>query len=253
MEESHLMFTRFIQRLHKAKSRILTEIMILFSGVKVWRKIKRIKSLHLTYLSERRLLQIARTIKHIRSSQIQGDFIEVGCALGGSSILIASLKDKERFLKIYDVFGQIPAPGPLDGQDARDRYEVIVDGNAKGLGLDRYYGYRNDLRTIVEFNLNSFRIDLKGDSVFLIEGLLQNTLRPTQAIAFAHIDVDWFEPVSFSLEKIFPKLAIGGSVIIDDYFDWDGCRVAVDLFLDNVDAYIELDSSCGSLKITKTA
>lgn len=167
--------------------------------------------------------------------------------------MIATMKNKKRVLQIYDVFGQIPAPSKHDGQDARDRYKIIVEGNAQGLGSGKYYGYTEDLCKIVESNLNEFGIDLMSDSVFLVSGLLQNTLQPTKKIAFAHIDVDWFEPVAFCLERIYPNLVIGGVIIIDDYFDWDGCRLAVDSFLANKDVIVELDASYGSLKITKNS
>ena len=247
------MSVRYLNKLHIQKDKILTELAFIYLGVSVWRCVNDIKKLHLTYLSKRRLLQISKTCKEIRVAEIPGEFIEVGCALGGSAILIASTKEKNRVFKIYDVFGQIPAPGPLDEKDAKDRYQVIAEGRATGLGSDKYYGYFDNLRDVVETNLTKFGINLKSDSVSLVEGLLHDTLNPLQTIAFAHIDVDWFEPVTVSLERIFPKLAIGGSIIIDDYFDWNGCRTAVETFLETVSGCFRLDPSCGSLKITKTS
>jgi asparagine synthase (glutamine-hydrolysing) len=51
-----------------------------------------------------------------------------------------------------------------------------------------------------------------------------------QPVAFAHIDVDWYEPVLTSLKRIFPHLVVGGSIILDDYHDWGGCRKATENF-----------------------
>ena len=52
-----------------------------------------------------------------------------------------------------------------------------------------------------------------------------------QPVAFAHVDVDWYEPVMTCLSRVFPSLVIGGSIILDDYHDWGGCRKATDEFL----------------------
>ncbi|MEY4519181.1 MAG: hypothetical protein RLZZ499_1780 [Cyanobacteriota bacterium] len=52
-----------------------------------------------------------------------------------------------------------------------------------------------------------------------------------QPVAFAHIDVDCYKPVLTSLKRIFPNLVVGGSITLDDYHDWGGCRKATDEFL----------------------
>lgn len=210
-----------------------------------------IHSEKLTYLSESKLASIVTTCQQIESSKINGAFIEAGCALGGSSILIASTKNHDRPLFIYDVFGMIPAPTTEDTQDVHDRYKVISEGESKGISGDKYYGYENNLLKIVKNNLQKFGIDYKAQAVSLIKGLLQDTMQVNQTIAFAHIDVDWYDPVKTSLERIFPKLASGGSIILDDYHDWGGCRKATDEYLDTVAGQFSLNDSAGSLKITK--
>ncbi len=65
-----------------------------------------------------------------------------------------------------------------------------------------------------------------------------------QPVAFAHIDVDWYEPVITSLERIFPKLVIGGSIVLDDYHDWGGCRKAVDEYLSRVPGEFIFNEFC---------
>ena len=56
-------------------------------------EIKRIKNDGLTYLSKEALLEIKKAVKRIESKQVPGIFIETGCALGGSALVI-SLKQK---------------------------------------------------------------------------------------------------------------------------------------------------------------
>ena len=124
--------------------------------------------------------------------------------------MIASLKGSERPLFIYDAFGVIPPPTKEDTQEVHDRYRTIVAGEVEGIGGDKYYGYVDDLYMVVQSNLKSFGINCKEQSVSLIKGLVQETMTIDQPVAFAHIDVDWYEPVITCLNRVFPKLIVGG-------------------------------------------
>lgn len=210
--------------------------------------ISRIRSKKLTYLSDMKLTSICRTIE---DTNLPGVFIEAGCALGGSAILIASLKSSESPLFIYDVFDTIPPPTKEDAQEVHDRYKTIIEGKSTGIGGDKYYGYENDLYKVVQSNLKSFGINCEKQSVSLVKGLVQDTMKIEQSVAFAHVDVDWYEPVMACLKCIFPNLAIGGSIILDDYHDWGGCRKAADEYLREVTGQFVLDDSAGSMKITR--
>lgn len=213
--------------------------------------ISRIRSKNLTYLSDSKLTSLTNTCREIEESNLSGIFLEAGCALGGSTILIASLKRSERPLFTYDVFGMIPPPTSEDTQDVHERYQLIVEGKSKGIGGDKYYGYEENLYDIVQSNLTSFGIDCEKQCVSLVKGLLQDTMKIDRPVAFAHIDVDWYEPVKISLERIFPNLTLGGSIILDDYHDWGGCRKATDEYLQGINCKVVLDDTAGSMKITK--
>lgn len=213
--------------------------------------VQRIRSSRLTYLSDSKLASIAQTCGKIEAAALPGIFLEAGCALGGSSILIASVKSPARPLQVYDVFGMIPAPTGEDTPDVHERYRTIVQGESTGLEGDKYYGYEENLYEKVQSNLRRFGIDQESQSVTLIKGLLQDTMQITQPVAFAHIDVDWYDPVRTCLVRIFPQLVPGGSIILDDYHDWGGCRKATDEFLRSVVGQFTLDDSAGSLKITR--
>ena len=49
-----------------------------------------------------------------------------------------------------------------------------------------------------------------------------------ERIALLRLDTDWYESTKHELEYLYPLLAPGGILIIDDYGHWDGCRKAVD-------------------------
>lgn len=213
--------------------------------------IKNIKHKNLTYLSNQKLSSITATCKSLEEKNKDGLFIEAGCALGGSTILITSIKSKSRPLLVYDVFGMIPPPTQDDTDDVHARYKDIVDGKSTGLGGDKYYGYEENLYEKVQSNLREFGIDIDNQSVSLIKGLVQDTLEIDKPVAFAHIDVDWYQPVMTCLERIFPHLIIGGSIILDDYHDWGGCKKATDEYLKNIKGQYELNDTAGSMKITR--
>ncbi|MCU4674605.1 TylF/MycF family methyltransferase [Catenovulum sp. 2E275] len=213
--------------------------------------IHKIREDKLTYLTERKLFSIASTCRQIEAKGLPGQFIEAGCALGGSSILISSVKSCSRTMNIYDVFGMIPAPTQEDTKDVHERYKIISGGQAMGIQGDKYYGYEENLYDIVKNNLERFDIDCEQNNIRLIKGLVQDTLSLQDDVAFAHVDVDWYEPVTTCLERIFPRLVSGGSIILDDYHDWGGCKKATDKYLTKVSGQFHLNSSAGSLKITK--
>ena len=52
-----------------------------------------------------------------------------------------------------------------------------------------------------------------------------------ERIAVLRLDTDWYESTRHELEHLYPRLAVGGLVIIDDYGHWEGARRAVDEYL----------------------
>lgn len=211
----------------------------------------RIHAAKLTYLSDRKLASLVTTARAIEEAGLPGVFLEAGCALGGSAILLASVKRADRPLQVFDVFGMIPPPTAEDTPDVHDRYKTIVQGQSTGIDGDPYYGYQDNLYEQVQSNFDGFGIDRERQAVTLVKGLVQETLHPQGPVALAHVDVDWYDPVMTCLQRVFPQLVAGGSIILDDYHDWGGCRKATDEFLRGVTGQFVLDDSAGSMKITK--
>jgi Macrocin-O-methyltransferase (TylF) len=68
----------------------------------------------------------------------------------------------------------------------------------------------------------------ESNNVWLIQGMVQDTLTLDEPVSLAHIDVDWHELVWTCLTRLEPRLSAGGSLVVDDYHAWSGCRRAVD-------------------------
>ena len=108
---------------------------------------------------------------------------------------------------------------------------MIASGQSQGIGGEEYYGYHDALYEEVIAAFGSFGITVDGERVQLHRGFFEDTLKPAGAIAVAHIDCDWHDPLRLCLERIHPDLVPGAWVVIDDYYAYGGARRAVDEFL----------------------
>ena len=185
---------------------------------------------HLTYLDRGALFDLIELVQRADSYKLPGIVIETGCALGGSAIAITSAKSPARVFRVYDTFGLIPPPSSKDGKDVADRYQEIISGKSKGIAGETYYGYRSDLLSSVDRAFRRHGYPVEENSVQLIQGLFEETLTGDDPVALAHIDCDWYESVMTCLIRIAPRLAPGGTLVLDDYQHWSGCRRAVDDF-----------------------
>ncbi|MBK8446707.1 MAG: class I SAM-dependent methyltransferase [Micropruina sp.] len=180
----------------------------------------------LTLMSARPLTSLVRALIDVQLAGVPGIVIEAGTARGGSAIVLATAKSPDRAMKVYDVFGMIPPPSDKDGADVHRRYERITSGQARG--GEEYYGYRDNLYDEVTNSFAEFGVPVHENRVELIRGLFQDTIDLHEPVAFAHVDGDWYESTMTCLERIVPWLSVGGRLVIDDYFMWSGCRLAVD-------------------------
>ena len=76
---------------------------------------------------------------------------------------------------------------------------------------------------------------LSGATSFsLVKGWFNETVprfTPPSEIAVLRLDGDWYDSTRVCLENLYPHVAPGGIVIVDDYYNWDGCARAVNEFL----------------------
>lgn len=202
------------------------------------RAISFVKNNNLTYLSKEELSSIAHEIRCLETNKTLGILIEVGCALGGSSIVMAASKKRKRKLLVFDTFEGIPTPTSRDGDDVWTRYRTIASGSSPGIGKDIYYGYRENLFEHVRANFSNAGLSPEANNIQLIRGIIQETLKLNETVALAHIDADWYESVKCALHSISPFMTVGGRFIIDDYDVWSGCRDAVSEFIASEDRFV---------------
>ena len=73
-----------------------------------------------------------------------------------------------------------------------------------------------------------------GRALSAHKGWFQDTLpqfEPERPISVLRLDGDWYEPTVCILDNLFDRVMQGGLIMIDDYYDWDGCTRGVHHFL----------------------
>ncbi len=194
--------------------------------------IARVRRERLTFLSERKLIELAAETVLLAERGIAGAVVEAGCALGGSALVLAAAKEPERPLYLYDLFGMIPLPGPLDGWKAWWLTLQNRLGLRKGHGGEKYYGYEPDLLGKILSTFRAYELDPEHNHVTPVKGRHEATLAepPPFAVALAHVDSDWYRSVEAGVRALAPALAVGGRIVFDDYYSFPGCRRAVDTY-----------------------
>ncbi len=165
-----------------------------------------------------RLDNLHHCVDDVLADEVPGDLIETGVWRGGATILMrAVLKARaisDRTVWVADSFAGVPPP------DA-ERYSADA-------GLDLYRAKQLCI-PIEEVQSNFEAYGLLDGQVRFLEGWFKNTLpkAPIKTLAVMRLDGDLYESTMDALIALYPKLSIGGYVIIDDYGAIEACKQAV--------------------------
>ena len=199
-----------------------------FHGISVrYPMIRRVLDERLSYLGATALVELAKEVTRVEQEGLEGAIVEAGCALGGSTLVLAAAKRPERPMFVFDVFDIIPPPSVSDGPDAHERYTEIVSGKAVGIKGNPYYGYEGNLLERVREAFLRHDLPVEENRIALVKGRFEESLHLDQPIALAHIDCDWYDSVMTCLSRMEPLLVRRGVLVVDDYVDWSGCQSAV--------------------------
>ncbi len=149
---------------------------------------------------------------------VPGDFVELGCHEGRTSVILQSViqeMDPSRRLHVYDSFDGLPDLAEADK------------------GTDFKAGDIKASRQKLISNFERYKLPLPE----IHEGWFDKTLAvfTPEAISLAHLDGDFYDSIMVSLEYVYPKLSKGAICIIDDYGDdtIPGAKIAADEFLED--------------------
>ena len=194
-----------------------------------------------TMTSTERQYALFKAIEYVEKAGIDGDIVECGVWKGGSSMLAAlSLLEsdsKNRGLWLYDTFAGMSEP---------TEHDVNLHGNPskekwRAMNKDGMNGW--DYASLEEVRKNVHSTGYPKDKVRFIKGKVEETIPRDmpKKIALLRLDTDWYESTKHELEHLFPLLAKGGVLIIDDYGHWRGARKAVDEYIERNNVKMLLD------------
>lgn len=174
-----------------------------------------------TMIGLRRLDNLDECIAAVLADGISGDLMECGVWRGGAAIFmraaLAARDDRERSVWLADSFAGVPRPDPV----AFPEDSGLLLHTCPALAVSRE-----------EVAANFARYGLLDDRVRFIEGWFRDTLpdAAVESLAVLRLDGDLYESTFVALEALYPKVAPGGFVIVDDYGGLEACRLAVDDF-----------------------
>jgi len=172
-----------------------------------------------TMVGTTRLENLQGCIEDVVRNGVPGDFIETGVWRGGASIfargVLKALGVDDRRVWVADSFAGLPAP---DGRYAEDVGDITHSVSELAIPLE----------TVKD---NFRRYGLLDAQVRFLPGWFRDTL-PTlddERWAVIRLDGDMYASTMDALESLYPRLSVGGYVIVDDGA-LTACRAAVDDF-----------------------
>ena len=178
-----------------------------------------------------RLLGLVTSVRYVVKAGIEGAFAECGVWRGGSVVAmiqtLAELGVTDRDIYLYDTFEGMTEPtaedtSPMDGS-ATDAWQ-----ESGGRPYQELFNSDAFDEEIVRDNV--LGTGYPAERIHFVRGPVEETIPGTvpDRLALLRLDTDWYESTRHELEHLYPLLATGGVLIVDDYGHWEGSRRAVD-------------------------
>jgi O-methyltransferase len=192
------------------------------------------RALPFTMTGPARLLALVDAVRYCATRGVPGGFAECGVWRGGSVLAILltlhDMGETDRDVYLFDTFEGMTEPSahdvsPLDPpalatwEEARERDEKPW---REMFGQESFN--EDDVRRTV------LATGYPAGRIHFVRGPVEETIpqHAPERLALLRLDTDWYESTRHELDHLYPRLAPGGVLIIDDYGHWDGARRAVD-------------------------
>jgi len=195
-----------------------------------------LKKLERTYRDKVRFYTFWLQIERIKNEKIPGAFAELGVYKGETANIIHEM-DTSRILHLFDTFEGFDKQDLLLENSTEEKFST---SNFSDTSLEVVRKYINGNEN-VHFHTGYFPDSAKN-------------LKETN-FAFVHLDADLYKPTLAALNYFYPKLSVGGVIIIHDYnHTWDGLRMAIDEFVQSIpETIVEVADWQGSVMIVKNS
>jgi O-methyltransferase len=182
-----------------------------------------------TMTSRERMFALWQAARHVALARVPGDMVECGVWRGGSAMLAAlALLDAgaERPLWLYDTYAGMTPPS------VRDRQWDGQSAAAKLAAQERRAGANNDwaFATLEDVQAQMASTGYPPRLLQFVAGPVEQTIpaRCPERISLLRLDTDWHASTLHELRHLWPRLSVGGVLIVDDYGHWQGAREATD-------------------------
>jgi O-methyltransferase len=151
---------------------------------------------------------------------IEGIVVECGTWRGGMIAGIADVLGSRRCYYLCDSFEGLPPAKEIDGAAAQAWQPNVTCP-----------GYYNNCTASEEDARSAMSMSSARDYQ-IVKGWFEETLPkfPPRPIALLRMDADWYDSTKCILDNLATRMVSGGLIIIDDYYTWEGCTVAVNEF-----------------------
>jgi O-methyltransferase len=185
-----------------------------------------------TMTSTQRLVALCDAVRYLVQARIKGDIVECGVWRGGSMMAVARTLlqqgDGGRDLHLFDTFEGMTEPGEADiSLEGESAVELLRTSSRSDPASVWCYAPLDEVRVA----MGSTGYD--PAKTRFVQGRVEDTLprHAPERIALLRLDTDWYESTRHTLEQLYPRLAVGGVLILDDYGHWQGARRAVDEYI----------------------
>jgi hypothetical protein len=192
-----------------------------------------------TMTSPERVRALCDAVQHVVRHGIPGAIVECGVWRGGSMMAVARtlvrLGATDRDLYLFDTYEGMTPPGPQD----RDMAGRTAAARLAASGREDWVWAIAPL-DVVRQGMDS--TGYPAERVHYVVGRVEETVpgRAPDGIAVLRLDTDWYGSTRHELEHLYPRLARGGVLILDDYGHWQGARQATDEYLERTKARLLL-------------
>jgi O-methyltransferase len=206
-----------------------------------------------TMMNKARAYGLVDAVRFVAKTGIPGAFVECGVWKGGAMMAVAGtllqLGQRDRDLYLYDTYEGMANPGPEDvnwrGESAVHIWKNLALRGSKGSNWN-YVGLEDVKKVMSKTGYDPNRLHF-------VKGLVENTIpeHAPESIALLKLHTDFYASTRHILEHLFPRLAPGGLLIVDDYHWWGGTRKAVDDYIQENNLSLFLSRVCVGARIAQ--
>ena len=148
---------------------------------------------------------VLRELELILNKGVEGGIAEFGCYIGTTSVFIRRVLDSagqsgDRRFYVYDSFAGLPEKTVADSSTAGTEFK----GGELTVSKKQFLNTFQKARLVAPITYKAWFKDLTDAQL-------------PDKLAYAFLDGDFYESIIDSLELVWPRLTVGGTITIDDY------------------------------------